>query len=228
MKVIFQGLLFATLSAALPNIQCEDSTRKDWNSMEQMLVSASKNLPRSCVRIQSKTSESLSSGILIDRDGTILTVSHAIKADLNEVTVLFIDGEKGVASIVLHDAERDTAILKLKGSLPEQAVPAEVAAPQPKSKQKMQPVVAVGFGGTEQAAVRFGFGYLDPKSGNWVTTCRLTAGDSGGGLFTLDGELLAIHSATDAVQAMRSHHIDLSQFSAGESTNLVDASHSVR
>lgn len=222
MKILLQGLFLAALSAPLFSALGEPLASDEIVAMEKSFIDASESLPPSCVRLESE-SGILSSGILARPNGYILTVAHGTEKDDSDFTVRFWDGTEGKAKIIRRDIRRDIAVLQLSGKLPQNVLPATTAE-APVTCSTAQPVIAVGFGGTGRATVHFGFGYRDSDSGQWITNCRLTAGDSGGGLFSIDGELIAIHSATTPKKHNRSFHIDISHFSSPAALELAQNS----
>jgi serine protease Do len=142
-------------------------------------------------------SQSLGSGFIIDRDGSILTNNHVVD-NAQKITVKLSDGREFEAKVVGKDARTDIAIIKIdaKGDLP--------AAPLGDS-DKLEVgewVMAIGnpFGldstvtsGIVSAKGRhIGAGPYD----NFIQTdASINPGNSGGPLINLRGEVVGINTA---------------------------------
>jgi len=141
--------------------------------------------------------QSLGSGFIIDRDGTILTNNHVVENG-QKITVKLQDGREFEAKVVGKDAKTDIAIIKIdaKGDLP-------VAALGDSDKLEVgEWVVAIGnpFGlestvtsGIVSAKGRhIGAGPYD----NFIQTdASINPGNSGGPLINLRGEVVGINTA---------------------------------
>jgi serine protease Do len=141
--------------------------------------------------------QSLGSGFIIDRDGTILTNNHVVD-NAQKITVKLADGREFDAKVVGKDARTDIAIIKIdaKGDLP--------AAPLGDSERLEvgEWVMAIGnpFGldstvtsGIVSAKGRhIGAGPYD----NFIQTdASINPGNSGGPLINLRGEVVGINTA---------------------------------
>ncbi|HEY1270131.1 MAG TPA: DegQ family serine endoprotease [Candidatus Binatia bacterium] len=141
--------------------------------------------------------QSLGSGFIIDRDGTILTNNHVVDNG-SKITVKLQDGREFDAKVLGKDAKTDIAIIKIdaKGDLP-------VAALGDSDKLEVgEWVVAIGnpFGlestvtsGIVSAKGRhIGAGPYD----NFIQTdASINPGNSGGPLINLRGEVVGINTA---------------------------------
>lgn len=136
------------------------------------------------------------SGVVIDREGHILT-NHHVVADADEVRVTFVDGRETVGKVVGNDPATDLAMIKVdEGEL----TPAQFG-----DVDRMQVgewVVAIGnpFGldhsvtvGVLSAKERFGFapGQLEDFL---QTDASINPGNSGGPLVNLRGEVIGINT----------------------------------
>jgi serine protease Do len=141
--------------------------------------------------------QSLGSGFIIDRDGSILTNNHVVENG-QKITVKLNDGREFEAKVVGKDAKTDIAVIKIdaKGDLP--------VAPLGDS-EKLEVgewVVAIGnpFGleSTVTAGIvsakgrHIGAGPYD----NFIQTdASINPGNSGGPLLNLRGEVIGINTA---------------------------------
>ena len=152
----------------------------------------------------SRQSEGLGSGIVLDKDGRILTNYHVVRG-FDEVTVTFSDGTVAKASVVGKDPGNDVAVVKTDAD-------ASVLSPATLGESTGVKV------GTEVAAIGNPFGLdgtfttgvisgLDrtlnssangrPIRGLLQTDTAINPGNSGGALFNLKGEVIGINTAIE-------------------------------
>ncbi|MCE4224297.1 DegQ family serine endoprotease [Methylobacterium sp. C25] len=150
-------------------------------------------------RQQSRKSNSLGSGFIIDASGIVITNNHVI-GDANDIQVILHDGSKLKAEIVGKDSKIDLAILRVK---PEAGKPLK-AVPFGDS-DKMRPgdwVMAIGnpfgLGGSVSAGI-VSASNRNIESGpydNYIQTdAAINKGNSGGPLFNMNGEVIGINTA---------------------------------
>ncbi|GEO99790.1 DegQ family serine endoprotease [Methylobacterium haplocladii] len=150
-------------------------------------------------RGQSRKSNSLGSGFIIDAAGLVITNNHVI-GDANDIQVILHDGTKLKAEIVGKDSKIDLAILRVKPdpNRPLRAVPFG-------DSDKMRPgdwVIAIGnpfgLGGSVSAGIVSARG-RNIESGpydNYIQTdAAINKGNSGGPLFNMNGEVIGINTA---------------------------------
>lgn len=137
--------------------------------------------------------EGSGSGVVVSKEGLILTAAHVTSGVGKEFTVIFEDGRKVKAeSLGLH-SETDAAMARIidEGSYP--FVPLDRKA----STRLGDWVFALGHsGGFDEdrgSVVRVGR-LVRTMDDTFQTDCNLIGGDSGGPLFDLEGRLVAIHS----------------------------------
>jgi serine protease Do len=137
------------------------------------------------------------SGVIVSRDGYILTNSHVVK-DADEIEVTLADKRKFTATVKGADPESDIAVIKIDAKdLP-------VAKMGDSSKLRVgEIVVAVGnpFGlnqtvtsGIVSAQGRTNMGILDYE--DFIQTdAAINPGNSGGPLVNISGEVIGINTA---------------------------------
>lgn len=162
--------------------------------LQARLREVAANVMPSCVAIRASSPARWSSGVLIDREkGWIAASLHGVKAAGNLQVWFPADLEPREARLVKADASQDVAILAIGTAALPPAIPLQTA---PLAAGEW--VVAIGYpGGLEahaEPSLRLG---RVADADQWVTTCRLCAGDSGGPLLTLDGRLAGIHRKAD-------------------------------
>ncbi len=156
------------------------------------------------------------SGVIIAESGLILSSSHLFSLDEgSSVEVFCHDGGSYPAKLIRVDRESDVALVKFDSFSP----PSTSVAVWESTSINSFPVSgsafiaaghASGYSSSYPAApVRVGFGFVRQNDPMVFTTCSMTAGDSGGPLFDVEGNLRAIHKTMDA-DGKFSTHVPLS------------------
>lgn len=142
----------------------------------------------------------LGSGMILDRDGHILTNYHVVK-DFTQIQVQLADGRKFAAEVVGTDPKTDVAVIRIKGT-----VPSDLPTVQLGDSDAMQDgdlVLAVGapFGLTQtitngiiSALGRSNLGISDYED-FLQTDAPINPGNSGGPLVNMRGEVIGMNSA---------------------------------
>jgi Do/DeqQ family serine protease len=146
----------------------------------------------------SRTAQSLGSGVIVDRSGLVVTTHHVIEG-MTEVKVALSDHREFEAEIVLRDPRSDLAVLKIKG---DEAFPV-LELGDSDAIEVGDFVIAIGnpFGvgqtvtqGIISALARTQAGISD--YGFFIQTdAAINPGNSGGALVDLNGRLVGINSA---------------------------------
>ncbi len=138
---------------------------------------------------------SLGSGLILSKDGYIVTNGHVIE-DASEIVVQLTDRRQLQAQVVGQDPAIDVALLKVEANdLP------TIQVGNPKELEVGEWVVAIGspfgFENSVTAGIVSAKGRSLP-SGNYVpfiqTDVAINPGNSGGPLFNLDGEVVGINA----------------------------------
>jgi len=140
---------------------------------------------------------SLGSGFIIDPSGLVVTNNHVI-ADADEINVILNDGTKLPAQLVGKDTKSDLALLRVK---PEQPLKPVKFGDSDKLRLG-EWVIAIGnpfsLGGTVTAGI-VSARNRDIQSGpydNYIQTdAAINRGNSGGPLFSLNGEVIGVNTA---------------------------------
>lgn len=146
------------------------------------------------VALLSERSGSSGSGVVVSRQGLILTAAHVVQG-ADEMLVIFPDGRQARGKVLGANYSRDIAMVKL----PEETEWPFVGTGESKSLEAGDWVVSLGhstgFDANRPPPVRFGR-VVSKGPGNFLTTdCTLIGGDSGGPLFDLEGRVVGIHSS---------------------------------
>lgn len=201
MRSSFKVLLVASL---LPHILLpkDETTERAWNrivpensddllEIQARLQSLLPEVQGAVVSIEAK--DGAGSGVIISKDGLVLTAAHVIGSSKKKMTVRLPNGER-LPAISLGGSElSDAGMLKITKS-----------GSWPFAKMAPRGSVSLGDwcfglghpGGFDQErgiVVRIGR-VIGNKNETMQTDSRLLGGDSGGPLFDFDGRVIAIHS----------------------------------
>ena len=156
------------------------------------------------ISLFSEASESSGSGVIISRNGLILTAGHVVEG-LEEVTVVFSDGKQARGKVLGSNLSKDAAMVKLA----EETEWPFVELGDSRGVEIGDFVVSLGHAGGFDALrtppVRFGRVVALNPLGFIGSDCALIGGDSGGPLFNLKGEVIAIHSSIGASLTANNH-----------------------
>ena len=155
----------------------------------------------------SQTSTGSGSGVIISQDGYILTCHHVVDGALS-ITVTLNSGNRYEAALVGSDSASDLAVIKIEPketlTYAEQGCSADLVAGEH--------VVAIGnplgtLGGTVTDGIISALERnIRTSDGNVMTLLQTNAainsGNSGGGLFNLDGKLIGIVNAKYAAEGV--------------------------
>jgi serine protease Do len=146
---------------------------------------------------QPQAVEARGSGFIIDSKGTIVTNNHVVK-DAKSVSVTLSDGTKLPAKIIGRDPRTDLAVLRIDAGHP---LP-YVSLGDSSKVEVGEWVVAMGnpfgLGGTVTAGIVSARGRdigAGPYDSFLQIDAPINAGNSGGPLFTQNGEVVGVNSA---------------------------------
>ena len=148
---------------------------------------------------KNKIENSLGSGVIIDKEGVVITNSHVIKG-ADEITVILSDGREFEARVALEDAKIDLAILRM--DIDGEDLPTAKLRPS-ENMEVGDLVIAIGnpFGvgqtvtsGIISAVARSAMSVNDF---NFFiqTDAAINPGNSGGALVAMDGGIIGINTA---------------------------------
>jgi serine protease Do len=146
---------------------------------------------------ESRKSQSLGSGFIIDTAGYIVTNNHVIEG-ADEIKVILQDNTTITATLVGRDEKVDIALLKITTDHPLVAVPFGDSDHERVGDWVMAIGNPFGLGGTVTAGIVSARG-RDIKQGSYddfiQTDAPINQGNSGGPLFNMDGEVIGINTA---------------------------------
>ncbi|HLP40794.1 MAG TPA: DegQ family serine endoprotease [Fibrobacteria bacterium] len=148
---------------------------------------------------QPRRESGLGSGVVVDRDGTILTNNHVIEG-AQKLNVQLADEREFEAEVVGADKPTDLAVIRLKDA-PKDLAPLELGDSDPLLIGEWVMAVGAPFGLYETVTV----GIISAKGrqntgittyGNFLQTdAAINPGNSGGPLVNLDGKVIGINTA---------------------------------
>ena len=145
------------------------------------------------------------SGVIINKEGFILTAAHVTDATGNDLTIIFPDGRRVKGTSLGANRTTDAGMAKITdpGEWP--------FAPLGSSDSSHLGdwVIAMGHPGgfsyERRPPVRLGRVWRRDLDGAFFTSCPLIGGDSGGPLFDMQGRVIGIHSSIHGSVDMNRH-----------------------
>lgn len=181
------------------------SELEDLQQLETRLIQTAERVRPAVVRVGG------GSGVVVNKDGLILTAGHVVPKAGRALTVRFLDGRTAKAKSLGADLGRDCGMVRIEepGDWPHVGV----SDAQPEIGQW---VFALGHpsGFQIKRGAPLRFGQVLRIRGYIMTDCTITGGDSGGPLFDMDGKVIGIHSSiSDSIT--RNNHVPIKPFRDG-------------
>ena len=177
----------------------------EWSTIEGQINNNADSMADACVSIKAD-SGAWGSGVIVSQSGVIFSAAHVYKRVGESVTVYLSKGQKRArAKVIKMDRKHDIAVLNLSSKI---AVnPAKVVAKESVIMGKTMVAAghASGYNKERKSPLRVGFGFHERRRGMIYTTCRITAGDSGGPLYNEDGAVCAVHHTMDGNGKFSAH-----------------------
>ena len=210
-RLIAHGLMAGVL-AGITAVWAEPGALAMMKQREAKIRSVVERVTPCVVAITSENPVGTGSGVLVSKDGLILTASHvtdAITEDTKdkEVLIVFADGRRAKGQVLGANRTCDSAMVRIVDP-PEEEWPCVELGCSDEAK-KGDWVVALGQpGGFEKdrtPPVRAGRIWGRDNFGAFFSDCTLVGGDSGGPLFDLSGSLIGIHSSIGGPLTVNRH-----------------------
>lgn len=149
-----------------------------------------------CITGSSKTGMMGSgSGVIVSKDGLILTAGHVLAATGQELTITLPGGREVKGKALGRDMNRDAALAQI--TEPGEYPFVEMAPGD--SVEAGEWVLALGHPGgydaQRGAPLRVGRLWESDSKAYYRSDCTVSGGDSGGPLFDLEGRVVGIHSS---------------------------------
>lgn len=136
---------------------------------------------------------SFGSGVVISEDGYILTAGHVIKEPDKDVEILFHDGEKAQGKSLGCCKWADTGMVKITDPGPWKYTDMAAVEEMKKGQWCLAAGHPLGYQSTRPPVFRLGR-ILQLQPHILQTDATIVAGDSGGPLFDLEGNVIGINS----------------------------------
>lgn len=152
-----------------------------------------KVMPCTVALISAKTGAS-GSGVIVQKDGLILTAAH-VTDGAEEVEVVFPTGRQAKAKVLGSNFSKDIGMAQLVGEGPWPFATLGESDDLKAGDWVVAMGHSEGYDPARTPPMRFGR-VVSTGPGNYLTTdCTLIGGDSGGPLFDLDGRVIGINSS---------------------------------
>jgi serine protease Do len=165
----------------------------------------------SIVCITNEQGSGTGSGVIINKEGLILTAGHVTNATGKKLEIIFPDGKRVKGTALGANLGSDAGLAKIDdpGTWP------YVEMGDSNEMKLGDWCVAMGHPGgfnlDRKPPVRIGRIWRRDVEGGIFTDCTLIGGDSGGPLFDLSGKVVGIHSSINA-SADHNRHIAIDSF----------------
>lgn len=151
-------------------------------------------------RGEAVTARGLASGVVVSRDGLIMTAAHVVQV-ADKVTVRFLDGREAVAGVVSSSITADVALLRID-PVPDNLVVAELGDSDSVSPGDQVFVIGAPYGVDHTLTAGYLSGRRKPREicdplqpiEFLQTDAAINRGNSGGPLCSLDGKVVGIVS----------------------------------
>jgi serine protease Do len=164
---------------------------EDLRALQQRVKEVLRKVIPATVGVQ--VGQAAGSGVIIDKEGHVLTAGHVSGRPNQDATLILSDGRRIKAKALGNNRGIDSGLFQIvdKGEFP------YVQMGKSESLKRGQWVIAAGHPGGYRPGrtppVRLGR-VLAADENSIRTDCTLVGGDSGGPLFDLDGKVVGIHS----------------------------------
>lgn len=153
------------------------------------------------------------SGVIVTRDGIVLTAGHCIPEANQPIRIVLRDGTELEAVSLGKTGQSDMGMIRIttEGEYPFAPIG------DSDSLEVHHPVFAVGNPGGHKKdrppVLRFG-SIVEGKEGWLRSSCKVMPGDSGGALFDMEGRVLGIHSHIGK-PVEENYHAPIAKYVAG-------------
>ena len=143
--------------------------------------------------VRVETTNSIGSGMVVDKSGYVLTCNHVVE-DIQSPTIMFMNGEQYEGTVVVRDEPRDLAIIKITTSRLDLPI---VTLGNSAELDVGKDIIAVGYSLGLEGKVTVSRGIVSAfrniDSVNYIQTdAAINPGNSGGPLINLKGEVVGI------------------------------------
>jgi serine protease Do len=181
---------------------------EEWRKREAAVQQVVEDVTDAVVAITD--GESYGSGVIVSPDGLVLTAGHVIISQATEFTIQLPNGRTATAKPLGKNLNQDAGMLQIQDEGPWPHVELGDA----NRLRRGEWVVALGHSGGHDLGRRppVRIGRVIQLERDAVTSdCPIIGGDSGGPLFSLDGQVVGIHSSIGESIA-ENRHVSIQTF----------------
>lgn len=181
---------------------------EEWRKREAAVQQVVEDVTDAVVAITD--GESYGSGVIVSPDGLVLTAGHVIISQATEFTIQLPNGRTATAKPLGKNLNQDAGMLQIQAEGPWPHVELGDAT----RLRRGEWVVALGHSGGHDLGRRppVRIGRVIQLEREAVTSdCPIIGGDSGGPLFSLDGQVVGIHSSIGESIA-ENRHVSIQTF----------------
>ncbi|MGI0524181.1 DegQ family serine endoprotease [Rhizobium giardinii] len=147
---------------------------------------------------RSEKQSSLGSGVIVGKNGLVVTNNHVI-ADADDIKIALADGREFESTIMLKDDRLDLAVLKIKSDGPFETIPLGDSDAVEVGDLVLAIGNPFGVGQTVTSGIVSALARNQVVSGDFgffiQTDAAINPGNSGGGLINMNGQLIGINTA---------------------------------
>ncbi|MBN8456428.1 MAG: trypsin-like peptidase domain-containing protein [Verrucomicrobia bacterium] len=175
----------------------------DLRQLDRKLVSMADRTAAATVSLMSANGGAAGSGVIVSKEGLILSAGHVSSAMTGDIVVLFADGKRAKAEPLGADFDRDAAMLRITDPGEYPFVEVAPADPLPTNAWCVALGHPGGYDPLRTPPLRLGrvLGYGEFL----ITDSTVVSGDSGGPLFDTEGRVIGIHSNIGATLGENRH-----------------------
>jgi len=200
-----------TLFATASRMPWEKEYPENYKDLLGIEVQLQKQLGKTKSAVVSlQTEDGAGSGVIVSAEGLVLTAAHVIGERGKKITAILSTGKRVSAVSLGGSVFSDAGMLKIESKTVLPFV--DLARVKDSSLGKWCFALGhpSGFDSTRGQVLRLGR-IIGKQDETMQTDCKLLGGDSGGPLFNLNGEVIAIHSRISQ-QADENFHIPIETF----------------
>ncbi len=191
---VFLLSLTGLIAASIAQAREPARTVADLIGLESKVGSVAVKTMPATVALVSEGIGSSGSGVIVSKDGLILTAAHVIQG-MKEVDVYFPDGKKWLGKVLGANYSKDIGMVKMVEEGPWPFVELGESKPLGAGDWVIALGHSAGFDPARTPPVRFGRVMSDGPGNYFTTDATLIGGDSGGPLFDLEGRLIGVNSS---------------------------------
>jgi len=184
------------------NDQEAPKTLRDLQAIQKALTSSLPRARKATVGVD--LGEGAGSGVIVSKDGLILTAAHVAGGVDKEVTIILEGGKRVKARTLGLNSETDCAMMKIEEGGPYPFVEIDRANTAKLGDWVYSLGHSGGYDKNRGVVVRLGR-IVKISDSTMNSDCTLIGGDSGGPLFDLQGRLIGIHSRVGGWKQQNMH-----------------------